>query len=237
MKNEFISTISHELRTPMTAIKGWGETLIDDQVPADPVLMKKGIGVILSETERLSQMVEELLDFSRMQSGRLSIVLERVDILSELDEVVLMFTERTKREGKELHFSYPGALPPVAGDPAQLKQVFINIIDNAIKYSDAGDQIEVSARRMGGNIVIKVADTGIGIRAVDLPHVKERFYKANQTRRGSGIGLAVVDEIVRLHGGTLELESTEGVGTTVTITLPIYDHKRTGLITQKPKEG
>ncbi len=233
LKNEFISTISHELRTPMTAIRGWGETLIDDQVAADPALIKKGIGVILSETERLSQMVEELLDFSRIQSGRLSIVLERVDLLAELDEVVLMFTERTKKEGKELHFSYPGALPPVAGDPARLKQVFINIIDNAIKYSDAGDRIDVSAHRTGGNILVKVADTGIGIPAADLPHIKERFYKANQTRRGSGIGLSVVDEIVRMHGGTFDIASTEGKGTTVTVSLPVYDPKRTGLITQK----
>lgn len=224
MKNDFISSVSHELRTPLTAIRGWGETLRDES--SDPVLVQKGMGVILSETERLSQMVEELLDFSRMQSGRLQLQSEPLDLLAELDDAVLMFEERAKREGIDLVYHEPDEMLFVMGDHNKLRQVFVNVLDNALKYSDSGARVSVQAYSKDGQAYIQVADTGIGISEEDLPKVKTKFYKGNSTRRGSGIGLAVADEIIKLHKGTLQLDSRQGAGTTVTIILPLSNGKQ-----------
>lgn len=217
MKNEFISSISHELRTPLTAIKGWSETLtaIDDR---DTFV--KGMRVITSETERLSQMVEELLDFSRIQDNRLTLIMDKIDILAEIGETVLIYQERARALGITLNYYEPTMLPFVYGDKNRLRQVFINIVDNAIKYSDKGDTVSVEAYEEKGDICILVSDTGIGISKDDLPKIKTKFFKANHTRRGSGIGLAVANEIIIRHNGTLSINSEEGVGTTVLITVP-----------------
>lgn len=219
LKNEFISSVSHELRTPLTAIKGWSETIRDDK-GADPEMLQKGMGVIISESDRLSLMVEELLDFSRMQSGRLKLAIERIDLLAELEEAVLMYTERARREGMSLHYTEQVESAVVMADKNRLRQVFINIIDNAIKYSDAGGTVEVSVQREEELYVILITDAGCGISAADLPKIKQKFYKANLTRRGSGIGLAVADELVQAFGGSLDVISTLGVGTTVSIRIP-----------------
>ena len=219
MKNDFISSVSHELRTPLTAIKGWAETLMDDSV--DRETTRKGIGVIIKESERLSGMVEELLDFSRLQSGRLKLTLTKLDLVAELSDAVLMFTERARQEGIALHYDEPMDILPIMGDPNRLRQVFVNILDNAIKYSDAGDSVTILVKTGDDKAIILIQDTGIGIAPEDLPKIKTRFYKANATRRGSGIGLAVADEIVSMHGGVFSIDSREGIGTTVSITLPL----------------
>lgn len=217
VKNEFISSVSHELRTPLTAIKGWSETLNGIE---DPQMIKKGMRVITSETERLSQMVEELLDFSRIQNGRFTLQKSTMDILAELGEAVLVYQDRAYRENIHVIYYEPDMLPFVYGDKNRLRQVFINIIDNAIKYSDPGDTVTIDASEEDNAIVITIADTGCGISDADLSKVKTKFYKANHSRRGSGIGLAVADEIINMHGGTLTITSKENVGTTVIITLP-----------------
>lgn len=217
MKNEFISSVSHELRTPLTAIKGWAETISFED---NPETMKKGMNVILNETERLSHMVEELLDFSRMQNGHFSLQRQNMDILAELEDALLIYSEKAKSEKMRIVYNEPEMLPVVFGDKNRIRQVFINIIDNAIKYSSAGGVITVEAKAVNGDVVVSIADTGCGIKAADLPKIKTKFFKANQTKRGSGIGLAVADEIMTMHGGTLTLDSTEGVGTTVTISIP-----------------
>ena len=227
MKNDFISSVSHELRTPLTAIKGWGETLLTSGA-SDPETMEKGMHVIINETERLSSMVEELLDFSRMQSGRLTIVKGKLDILAELGEAVLMFTERAKREGVKLLYDEPEDFIPVMGDRNRLRQAFVNVIDNALKYSETGGEVTVSVHNEGDYVRITVADKGCGISTEDLPKVKNKFYKGNSTRRGSGIGLAMVDEIVRLHEGTFHIDSVEGEGTTVTLRFPVILKKSEG---------
>lgn len=221
LKNDFISSVSHELRTPLTAIKGWAETL---QEGAGPETTAKGMNVIIRESERLSGLVEELLDFSRLQNGRLRLIVSRLDILSELDEAVYMFTDRARTEHKQLHYEETTALPPVYGDVDRLRQVFVNIIDNALKYTSPGGTITVSSREDSGWVRVSIRDTGCGIPAEHLPNVKKKFYKANQLVRGSGIGLAVADEIARLHGGSLDIQSQEGVGTMVTFSLPTCSH-------------
>ena len=179
------------------------------------------MAVIIRESERLSGLVEELLDFSRLQNGRMQLVQERMDILAELDEAVYLFTERARTEGKELRYEENISLAPVYGDRNRLKQVFVNIIDNALKYTGEGGSVTVSSELTEDRVQVMIADTGCGIPEEHLPNVKKKFYKANQLVRGSGIGLAVADEIVAMHNGTLELESTEGVGTTVTISVPL----------------
>ena len=227
MKNEFISSVSHELRTPLTAIKGWAETLMIDG-GGSPETMKKGVGVIVNETERLSQMVEELLDFSRMQNGHFTLQMANMDILAELGDAVLIYSDKARRESKEIIYNEPEMLPIVFGDKNRIRQVFINVIDNAVKYSSAGDTVTIKAFEENGKIIVSVADTGVGIKESDLAKVKTKFYKANHTRRGSGIGLAVADEIVTMHGGSMDIASEgEGLGTTGTITLPTVDSTKT----------
>lgn len=222
MKNDFISSVSHELRTPLTAIKGWGETLMSC-TPGDVETIAKGMRVIIGETERLSSMVEELLDFSRMQSGRLTLVMSKIDILAEIGEAYIMFTERAKREGIEIEYHEPEMLSPIFGDKNRLRQVFINVIDNALKYSNEGDKVRIESFEQDEFIYIVVSDTGCGISPQDLPNVKNKFFKGNLSRRGSGIGLAVADEIMTLHGGALLVQSELGVGTTVTIKIPVIN--------------
>ena len=223
LKNDFISRVSHELRTPLTAIKGWAETM-QYGVP-DRITLEKGMSVIVKESGRLTSLVEELLDFSKLQSGRLTLQMERMDILAEIDEAVYMLKERAISEHKHLLYDDPEEMPIIYGDKNRLKQVFLNIIDNALKYTPEGGMIGVQVYRdyKENTIKIIIADNGCGINPEDLPKVKDKFFKANQKINGSGIGLAVADEIIKMHKGTLELESSPEVGTTVTITLPIYN--------------
>lgn len=218
IKNEFISSVSHELRTPLTAIKGWSETIMEID---DERMRKKGLGIITRETERLSAMVEELLDFSRMQNGKLSLQTSNIDIIAELADAVLMYGEKAKDDKITLDFEESEEIAIVNGDKNRLRQVFINIIDNAIKYTGANGTVNVRFEKDDEHIVIYIADNGCGISKTDLPKIKNRFFKANNTVRGSGIGLAVADEIVKMHGGSLDISSELGKGTTVSIALPL----------------
>lgn len=221
LKNEFLSTVSHELRTPLTAIKGWGETLLSTP-NEDAVLQEKGLQVIIKESERLTQLVEELLDFSRMESGNMSMRMEIFDVCAVLDEVITVFNARAVRENIHLEYNLPTAPVYMRGDGNRIKQVFFNVLDNAFKYSAADAHVLVNAYLPNPqSVAVTVADTGCGIAQADLPHVTEKFYKANTAVRGSGIGLAVVNEIVSLHGGILGIQSELGQGTTVSVMLPI----------------
>lgn len=220
LKNDFISSVSHELRTPLTAIKGWAETM-QYCGTVDKETFDKGMDIIVKESSRLTSIVEELLDFSRLQSGRMVIMKEKLDILAELDEALYMMKERAINEGKHLLYDKPEIMPPVFGDKNKLRQVFINIIDNALKYTQSEGVVGIQVLDQGLFVHIVVTDTGCGIAPDDLPRIKDKFYKANQNVRGSGIGLAIADEIIALHDGTLDIESGIGVGTTVTIAIPV----------------
>lgn len=219
MKNEFISSVSHELRTPLTAIKGWAETM--QICDSDPSTIKRGLDTIVKEAGRLSWIVEGLLDFSSIKEKRINLIKEKIDILAELGEAVYMFKERAENENKTLIYNEPKMLPPVMGDKNRLRQVFINIIDNALKYTSDGGAISVNVGTRDKTVYVSVTDNGCGIPAEHLPNVTKKFYKANYLKRGSGIGLAIVDEIISLHGGVLDIISEEGFGTTVTVNLPI----------------
>ncbi len=224
MKNDFISTISHELRTPLTAIQGWGETL-KNIGETDAALTQRGLDVITGEVTRLSGLVEELLDFSRLQSGRMNLNLEKIDVFAELDDAVFTFTERAAREGIELRYNAEHVPTAMQADANKIQQVFCNILDNAIKYTPQGGTITVRAEIVQGcRATISVSDSGRGIAPELLGKVKEKFFKADNAERGAGIGLAIADEIVKLHGGTLNIDSILGEGTTVTIELPVEEY-------------
>ncbi len=220
LKNDFISSVSHELRTPLTAIRGWGETA-KMSIGTDEELVEKGLDVVLSESDRLSGLVEELLDFSRMQSGRLTVNTVKLNVTSLVFAAADMYVELARQRNIELTYVHPKTECEIMGDADRLKQVFINIIDNAVKYTETGGQVLVEQYVEEACVRILVKDTGVGIPAADIDRVKEKFFKSNKTVRGSGIGLAVADEIVKQHEGLLFVESTEGVGTTVTIVLPL----------------
>ncbi len=228
MKNDFISRVSHELRTPLTAIKGWAETMqLSERGTLDRRTFDRGMGVIIKESSRLTGIVEELLDFDRIQSGRMVLINEKIDIIAEFDETVYMLKDRAAEEGIHLLYDEDDTVyyPPVYGDRNRLRQVFLNVLDNALKYTQKGGVVAAQVIYTKDDpevIKIVVTDSGCGISAEDLPRVKEKFYKANQKVGGSGIGLAVADEIMNLHHGSLNIESGEGVGTTVTLTLPVY---------------
>ena len=225
MKNDFISTVSHELRTPLTAIKGWAETLLSVAEGKDGTVAD-GLRVIVSETDHLYSLVEDLLDFSKIESGRMTLFLQRIDVLAELDDAVFALRDRANRRGIEIVYSAPDAAAPMNADPDRIKQVFVNLLDNAIKYTPDGGRISVTAELSPKALRVRFADTGCGIAEEDLPHVKEKFYKANISVKGSGIGLAVCEEIITLHKGSLDIESRLGEGTQVTVTLPLSGAER-----------
>jgi len=218
-QSEFIASVSHELRTPLTAINGWAETIMNGEVrDADDV--RKGMGIIVSEARRLTNMVEELLEFSRIEDGRFTLSITPMDIKAELEDAVYTYREFFRREGIELnHTDCEEEFPPMEGDPERLRQVLCNLLDNAAKHGGAGGRIDTAICREGDQAVITIRDYGTGIPEEELPHVKVKFYKGSAKARGSGIGLAVCDEIITRHGGTLEIKNAEGGGCVVIIRL------------------
>ncbi|MFR1050532.1 MAG: sensor histidine kinase [Lachnospirales bacterium] len=221
MKSEFISSVSHELRTPLTAINGWAETIMNGEV-RDASDVKKGMGIIVSEARRLTNMVEELLEFSRIEDGRFTLSIEPVDLKAEFEDAVYTYREFFRKDGLELRYQESDEdFPPVNADPERLRQVFCNIMDNAAKHGGSGGRIDASIRQEEDWAVITIRDYGHGIPADELPHVKSKFYKGSSKARGSGIGLAVCDEIVSRHGGELLIGNAEGGGCIVTIRLPV----------------
>jgi len=214
--------VSHELRTPLTAINGWGETLLADE-SGDVQQLRRGLGIIVKESRRLTDMVEELLQFSRMEDGRFTLQVEDVDLQAELEDAVYTYRELFQQDGIALEYTSDKAIyeEPITGDPDRLKQVFCNLLDNAAKHGGSGKRIAVHLRQADGGYEIAIRDFGPGIPEAELPYVKQKFYKGSSKARGSGIGLAVCDEIVHRHGGTLTIENAQGGGTVVTIWLPL----------------
>lgn len=219
MQADFISSLSHELRTPLTAINGWSETILNsDNVDADT---RRGVKIIHGETQRLTEMVLELLDFTRIQDGRMTLNVEISDIREEFEDTVYMYGNRLKQDGIYLNYeANDDEIPEIPCDPKRLRQVFLNILDNAAKHGGEGKRIDASICYEKGYVVVCIRDYGPGIPEDEIPLVKKKFYKGSSKARGSGIGLAVCDEIVQMHGGTLTLENAQGGGTLVTIRLP-----------------
>ena len=222
MQREFISSVSHELRTPLTAINGWGETLLGD-TSNDPVQLRRGVGIILKESRRLTNMVEELLQFSRLQDGRFTLELEPVDIQAEFEDAIFTYRELFKQDGIEVHYDDGGLedVHIIEGDPERLKQIFCNLLDNAAKHGGSGGRIDTSVAVGTEMVVMTIRDYGPGIPDADLPYIKQKFYKGSSKARGSGIGLAVVEEIITRHGGRFDIGNAEGGGCSARIYLPL----------------
>ena len=219
-RTEFISQVSHELRTPLTAITGWAETIAyDPAVQGDSL---KGVQIISKEAERLTNMVKELLEFTRIQDGRFNLRIELIDIAAELEDAIFTYGELMKQAGMKVNYSGPKTeIPLIPADSERLKQVFLNLLDNAMKHGGDGGRIDVSLRQEEGAVRIRVRDYGHGIPEAELPHVKEKFYKGSSKNRGTGIGLAVCDEIVTRHGGALNIANARDGGCIVTVFLPM----------------
>ena len=222
MQTEFISSVSHELRTPLTAISGWGETLLGDET-GDPRQLRRGLRIIVKEARRLTGMVEELLEFSKMQDGRFTLQVEEMDLQAELEDAIYTYRELFRQDGIQLNYHSGQELytEPISGDPQRLKQVFCNVLDNVAKHGGAGKRIDVDMTQEGDSYVVRIRDYGPGIPPAEVPFVKQKFYKGSSKARGSGIGLAVCDEIVQRHGGVFDIGNADGGGAIVTIRLPI----------------
>ena len=219
-RTEFISQVSHELRTPLTAITGWAETIaFDPAVQGDSL---RGINIISKEAERLTNMVKELLEFTRIQDGRFNLRIELIDIAAELEDALFTYGELMRQAGMQVNYSAPPKeIPLIPGDPERLKQVFLNLLDNAMKHGGDGEKIDVALREDNGRVRITVRDYGHGIPKGELTHVKEKFYKGSSKNRGTGIGLSVCDEIITRHRGTLDIANAPECGCIVTVTLPM----------------
>ena len=219
MQSEFSSSLSHELRTPLTAITGWSETLLNSEDLDEGT--RRGVKIILREGQRLTEMVLELLDFTRIQDGRMTLNMELTDIRAEFEDTVFMYGSRLTQDGIALEYlDNDDDIPEISCDPKRLRQVFLNILDNAAKHGGSGSRIDASICLDGKNVLVQIRDYGPGIPEDEIPLVKRKFYKGSSKARGSGIGLAVCDEIVTMHGGDLILENAPGGGTLVTVRLP-----------------
>lgn len=220
MQTDFISSLSHELRTPLTAITGWSETLLSsDDLTADT---RRGMKIIHREAGRLTEMVLDLLDFTRIQDGRMTLNMEMVDIRAEFEDTIFMYGSRLAQDDISLEYlENDDDIPEISCDPKRLRQVFLNILDNAAKHGSEGKKIDASISRIKDFVVISIRDYGPGIPEDELSLVKKKFYKGSSKARGSGIGLAVCDEIIQLHGGSLTLDNAPECGTQVTVELPI----------------
>lgn len=217
LKKDFISSISHELRTPLTSIKGWGETLLDGEVEEGSSL-EIGLKIISSEADRLRDMVEELLDFSRLESHKMKVYRTA---LSPKKIVASVYNQMLPRAiGIDFRLEYKGLDTIILGDANRLRQVLINLITNSIKFSPNDPQILLSLEGFRDKVIFSIKDNGIGICKENINRVREKFFKENLNSSGSGIGLALVDEIVKLHDGKMTIFSEEGAGTEIMIEFP-----------------
>lgn len=220
-KNEFISSISHELRTPLTSIKGWGETILE--AVDDTETAEEGLNIICQETDRLIVLVNDLLDFSKLQGQRLELHKEEFLVDKLLSDVKSQFAVRAKQEKIKLSLLQNDDHVLIMADYNRLKQVLINVIDNAMKFTigRAAAEIKISSQIVEDQLILVIEDNGSGILPEDLQQVKDKFYKGTSKKSGTGLGLSIASEIVELHGGKLLIDSVVEGGTRVVILLPL----------------
>lgn len=218
LKNDFISSVSHELRTPLTSISGWALTLLVD--PKDTELVEQGLEIIESECNRLSLMVEELLDFSRFTSNRIKLEKEKVDFTELCIEIKRQLTPRAKSLGIDLLINFEPEHIYALLDPNRIRQVLINLLDNALKFTESGGVVILNLSEDDKNIHFEVIDTGVGIDHEEISLITGKFYKGKNSNSHTGLGLSICEEIVKLHDGEMMISSQLGEGTTIKITVP-----------------
>lgn len=226
MKNEFISSVSHELRTPLTSIKGWAITLQSETIQKDPDMVSQGLKIIETEGDRLSMMVEDLLDFSRLSSSTFKYEMDKIDIVDLVKQVHTQLYPRTQSDGIKFSFTTYYKSLYINGDANRMKEVFINIIDNAIKFTDLGGNIDIVIDLNDDDIEISVKDDGEGIKEDEIAFVASKFYKGSSSKSQTGLGLSICEEIVRAHGGKLIIKSKYGIGTIVSVVLPRLEDEK-----------
>lgn len=226
-RREFVANVSHELRTPLTTIKSYAETLLDN---ADPASMETTfLNVICSETDRMTRIVKDLLTLSRLDHGKETIKLDKINLKELISGIIEKLSLSIGEHNHKVTFRTTTELPPLIGDRDKIERVLINIVSNSIKYTPDGGLIEIFAGRVYNEIYIKIKDNGIGIPKADIARIFERFYRVDKARTraagGTGLGLAIAKEIVEAHGGKITIQSEIDVGSEVIITLPIRREK------------
>ena len=229
MRSDFVANVSHELRTPLTAIRGYVETLLHTP-PPKPEDSRQFLTIIDRHSERLSRLTEDLLTLSDLESGKVKLTRQPLDLNQLIQRVLEVFWDRAAKKDLKLNYEAGVQLPKLLGDPDRLQQLFINLVDNAIKFTPAGGAVTLTASRTAKEdrptpmVEIAVADVGPGIPEKDLPRITERFYRVDKARSrdlgGTGLGLAIVKHIVQAHKGELKMESVINKGTTVRVRLP-----------------
>ncbi|WP_282929713.1 HAMP domain-containing sensor histidine kinase [Anaerococcus sp. Marseille-Q7828] len=220
MKNEFISSVSHELRTPLTSIKGWAITLQSKEIQSDRDMLNQGLSIIESEGDRLSMMVEDLLDFSRLQSSKFKYDKNNIDIVELVKEVHTQLSPRANNEGINFTFTTVYKTLMVYADKNRMKEVFINIIDNAIKFTDKDGNIDILIEVNKDKISISITDDGEGIKEDEIAYVASKFYKGSSSKSQTGLGLSICEEIIKAHDGNMIIKSKYGSGTSVIVEIP-----------------
>ena len=219
MKKDFVANMSHELRTPLTAIKGFVETLEEEE----EIKNVQYLEIIKRHTDRLMNIVNDLLVLSELEQTGSALVIENVNLVSLAENILKVFEQGEKEKGIQLKLVAEKDLKIIQADPFKLEQMFINLLDNAIKYTERGE-VSITLTQIDSKSVIEIQDSGIGIPSSHLLRIFERFYVVDKSRSkklgGTGLGLSIVKHIVLLHGGTIDVESSQGMGTKFTIVLP-----------------
>lgn len=223
MKNDFISSVSHELRTPLTSIKGWAITLQAQEMQKNEDMLNQGLKIIEDEGDRLSMIVEDLLDFSRLSSSSFKYDKEKLDMVELSKQVHTQLYPRTQSQNIEFNFITVYKEIPVFADKNRMKEVLINIIDNAIKFTSENGQIDLIIDQEDGNVLITIKDNGEGIKEDEIAFVASKFYKGSSSKSQTGLGLSICEEIAKAHGGKLVIKSKYGVGTSVTVQIPRFE--------------
>jgi signal transduction histidine kinase len=223
MKSQLLSTVSHELRTPLASIKGFATTLLRDDVDWDEESRREFLSIIDEESDRLTELIGNLLDMSRVEAGTLRVEPEPIELAPIIQETAAEFQMMTREH--QIQVLLPPILPPVMADPRRARQILRNLVENAIKYSPQGGPITISARTEAGSVQTSVSDQGIGIESQQLDSIFDRFYQVDSasTRKvgGSGLGLSICRAIVEAHGGAIWVESQLGSGSTFYFTFPL----------------
>lgn len=222
MRKDFVANVSHELKTPITSIKGFSETLLDGAMK-DEATLEAFLRIILNESDRLQMLIEDLLDLSRIEQQGFHLNIEEIDIAILMHEIMTLLKGKAEEKNILLRFAPISTPLFIKGDYARLKQVFINLLSNAITYTPIGGYVEIDVKENEGKVYIQIKDTGIGIDMEEIPRIFERFYRVDKARSrnsgGTGLGLAIVKHIVEAHKGSISVTSVKEKGTTFTITL------------------
>ncbi len=224
MRRDFVANVSHELRTPVTIIKGYAETLLDGTLESDPVRAVRFIEIIASHSERLTNLINDILTLSSLETKEAILELNPIDVSGTISKACMLLQERAVQKNISILNESPGtALPRVMADQGRLEQVVVNLLENAIKYTPDGGSVRLFTEDEGEFVRVSVADTGIGIPFKDLPRIFERFYRVDEARTreqgGTGLGLAIVKHIVQLHDGNVSVTSEPGKGSVFSFTL------------------